>query len=190
MRGLGIESDRLHRHIAPPVLWFLRTNDTSTNPQQPGRLTPPRIPALAWLSSSPATMNRTFSGCCSTWPNAPPRLAKRRSSSSSTPPLLIPRPSTNRIDCRLAKQVGSLPRRPLAAHPPAAPARPAEPSCRGRAGAQTRHGRGTSQLADVGRAEEGLIVCYDADCRCTTNYFTGIESHFADFRIAPSQPAL
>ena len=36
------------------------------------------------------------------------------------------------------------------------------------------------RLADVGQAEEGLILCFDADCRCTTNYFTGIESHFAE----------
>ena len=41
------------------------------------------------------------------------------------------------------------------------------------------------RLADVGRAEEGLIVCYDADCRCSPNYFTGIESHFADFPECP-----
>jgi hypothetical protein len=34
------------------------------------------------------------------------------------------------------------------------------------------------RLADVGQAENGLLVCYDADCRCSANYFTGIESHF------------
>ncbi|MDP6795927.1 MAG: hypothetical protein QGG00_11105 [Verrucomicrobiota bacterium] len=41
------------------------------------------------------------------------------------------------------------------------------------------------RLADVGQAEDGLIVCYDADCRCSANYFTGIESHFATQPAAP-----
>jgi hypothetical protein len=41
------------------------------------------------------------------------------------------------------------------------------------------------RLADVGRAEDGLLVCYDADCRCSANYFTGIESHFAAQPDAP-----
>ena len=34
------------------------------------------------------------------------------------------------------------------------------------------------RLAEVGQAKDGLIVCFDADCRCSANYFTGIESHF------------
>ena len=34
------------------------------------------------------------------------------------------------------------------------------------------------RLADVAQAEDGLLVCYDADCRCSTNYFIGIEAHF------------
>jgi hypothetical protein len=37
----------------------------------------------------------------------------------------------------------------------------------------------------VGQAEDGLLVCYDADCRCSTNYFTGIESHIA---VQPAAP--
>ncbi len=41
------------------------------------------------------------------------------------------------------------------------------------------------RLADVGQAEDGLLVCYDADCRCSPNYFTGIESHFASEPDAP-----
>ena len=41
------------------------------------------------------------------------------------------------------------------------------------------------RLADVGQAEDGLLVCYDADCRCSANYFTGIESHFAEHPHAP-----
>ena len=41
------------------------------------------------------------------------------------------------------------------------------------------------RLADVGRAEDGLIVCYDADCRCSPNYFTGIEAHFAAHPDSP-----
>jgi hypothetical protein len=41
------------------------------------------------------------------------------------------------------------------------------------------------RLADVGQAEDGLLVCYDADCRCSGNYFTGIESHFAAQPNAP-----
>ncbi|GIT77657.1 MAG: hypothetical protein Ct9H300mP32_0390 [Verrucomicrobiota bacterium] len=36
------------------------------------------------------------------------------------------------------------------------------------------------RLADVAQAEDGLLVCYDADCRCSPNYFTGIEAHFAE----------
>ena len=41
------------------------------------------------------------------------------------------------------------------------------------------------RLADIGHAEDGLIVCYDADCRCSNNYFTGIESHFALHKDTP-----
>ena len=41
------------------------------------------------------------------------------------------------------------------------------------------------RLADVGQEENGLIICYDADCRCSANYFTGIESHFAAQPTAP-----
>jgi len=41
------------------------------------------------------------------------------------------------------------------------------------------------RLADVGQAKDGLLVCYDADCRCSPNYFTGIESHFASEPDAP-----
>jgi len=41
------------------------------------------------------------------------------------------------------------------------------------------------RFADIGQAEDGLLVCYDADCRCTANYFTGIESHFA---VQPAAP--
>ncbi len=41
------------------------------------------------------------------------------------------------------------------------------------------------RLADVGLAEEGLIICYDADCRCSPNYFIGIESHFANHPDCP-----
>ncbi|HJN89347.1 MAG TPA: hypothetical protein QGG93_03355 [Verrucomicrobiota bacterium] len=41
------------------------------------------------------------------------------------------------------------------------------------------------RLADVGQAENGLLVCYDADCRCSANYFTCIESHFAAQPDAP-----
>ena len=41
------------------------------------------------------------------------------------------------------------------------------------------------RLADVGQAEDGLLVCYDADCRCSANYFTGIESHIAEHPAAP-----
>jgi len=41
------------------------------------------------------------------------------------------------------------------------------------------------RLADVGQAEDGLLVCYDADCRCSPNYFTGIESHFDSEPDAP-----
>ena len=41
------------------------------------------------------------------------------------------------------------------------------------------------RFADVDQAEDGLLVCYDADCRCSANYFTGIESHFAAHRRAP-----
>ena len=41
------------------------------------------------------------------------------------------------------------------------------------------------RLADVGQAEDGLLICYDADCRCSPNYFTGIESHFAAQPDAP-----
>ena len=41
------------------------------------------------------------------------------------------------------------------------------------------------RLGDVGQAEDGLIVCYDADCRCSANYFTGIESHFTSHPTAP-----
>ena len=41
------------------------------------------------------------------------------------------------------------------------------------------------RLADVGRAEDGLIVCYDADCRGSPNYFTGIEAHFAAHPDSP-----
>ncbi|MDP6795003.1 MAG: hypothetical protein QGG00_06385 [Verrucomicrobiota bacterium] len=41
------------------------------------------------------------------------------------------------------------------------------------------------RLADTGQAEDGLIVCYDADCRCSANYFIGIESHFAAQPDAP-----
>ena len=41
------------------------------------------------------------------------------------------------------------------------------------------------RLADVGQAEDGLLVCYDADCRCSANYFTGIESHFGTQPDAP-----
>ena len=38
---------------------------------------------------------------------------------------------------------------------------------------------GLRRLADVGQAEDGLLICYDADCRCSANYFTAIETHFA-----------
>ena len=41
------------------------------------------------------------------------------------------------------------------------------------------------RFADIGQAEDGLLVCYDADCRCSANYFTGIESHFA---VQPDAP--
>ena len=41
------------------------------------------------------------------------------------------------------------------------------------------------RLGDVGQAEDGLLVCYDADCRCSPNYFTGIELHFASEPDAP-----
>ena len=34
------------------------------------------------------------------------------------------------------------------------------------------------RLADVNQAKNGLLVCYDADCRCSYNYFTSIEAHF------------
>ena len=41
------------------------------------------------------------------------------------------------------------------------------------------------RLAEVGQAKDGLIVCFDADCRCSANYFTGIESHFTARPTAP-----
>jgi len=36
------------------------------------------------------------------------------------------------------------------------------------------------RLADVNQAENGLLLCYDADCRCLPNYFTSIETHFSN----------
>lgn len=41
------------------------------------------------------------------------------------------------------------------------------------------------RLADVGQEENGLLICYDADCRCSPNYFTSIERHFS---IHPKSP--
>jgi hypothetical protein len=44
---------------------------------------------------------------------------------------------------------------------------------------------GLRRLADVGQADDGLLVCYDADCRCSPDYFTAIESHFAAHPASP-----
>ena len=41
------------------------------------------------------------------------------------------------------------------------------------------------RLADIGHEKDGLIICYDADCRCTPNYFTGIEAHFKIHQDCP-----
>lgn len=42
------------------------------------------------------------------------------------------------------------------------------------------------RLGDVGRAEDGVIICFDADCRCDSNYLVAIESFF---RAHPQSPA-
>ena len=34
------------------------------------------------------------------------------------------------------------------------------------------------RFADVGRLHDGIIACYDADCRCEPNYLAAIERHF------------
>lgn len=41
------------------------------------------------------------------------------------------------------------------------------------------------RLADVGLGEEGVVVCYDADCRCDSNLLTAIEDFFARHPAAP-----
>jgi len=38
---------------------------------------------------------------------------------------------------------------------------------------------------DVGNPHEGIIVGFDADCRCERNYLTAIERHFRNHRRAP-----
>ncbi len=42
------------------------------------------------------------------------------------------------------------------------------------------------RFADVGRLRDGIIVCYDADCRCEPNYLTAIERHFAEHPLSPA----
>tara|TARA_Y100000588_G_C14236678_1_gene917650 strand:+ start:216 stop:1568 length:1353 start_codon:yes stop_codon:yes gene_type:complete len=41
------------------------------------------------------------------------------------------------------------------------------------------------RLADSNQAEKGLLICYDADCRCAPNYFTSIETHFSTHPKSP-----
>ena len=40
------------------------------------------------------------------------------------------------------------------------------------------------RLADVGQAEEGLILCFDADCRCTTITSPALSLTLPSTRIA------
>lgn len=41
------------------------------------------------------------------------------------------------------------------------------------------------RLAQVGRDEDGVIVCYDADCRCDTNLLTAIQRRFDEHPRSP-----
>ena len=41
------------------------------------------------------------------------------------------------------------------------------------------------RLGDVGRAEEGVIACFDADCGCDLNYLAGLERYFQDHPLSP-----
>ncbi|MBM3835610.1 MAG: glycosyltransferase [Verrucomicrobia bacterium] len=41
------------------------------------------------------------------------------------------------------------------------------------------------RLSDV-NCPEGIIVCYDADCRCDSNYLSGIERHFRQHLRSPA----
>ncbi|MBI2928168.1 MAG: glycosyltransferase [Verrucomicrobia bacterium] len=42
------------------------------------------------------------------------------------------------------------------------------------------------RFADAGRLRDGIIACYDADCRCEPNYLTAIERHFAEHPRSPA----
>ncbi|MFT5028651.1 MAG: hypothetical protein ACI9VS_001080 [Candidatus Binatia bacterium] len=38
---------------------------------------------------------------------------------------------------------------------------------------------------DAGAAGAGIIVCFDADCRCDSNYLRAIEGHFVEYAATP-----
>src|SRR5439155_13493988 len=38
---------------------------------------------------------------------------------------------------------------------------------------------------DVGKSHEGIIVGFDADCRCEENYLVAVERHFQNYDDAP-----
>jgi glycosyltransferase involved in cell wall biosynthesis len=38
---------------------------------------------------------------------------------------------------------------------------------------------------DIGKMEEGIILCFDADCECAPNYLTSVEEHFRSHRGSP-----
>ena len=41
------------------------------------------------------------------------------------------------------------------------------------------------RLVDVKAEENGIVICYDADCRCSPNYLTSIEKHFLESPKTP-----